>query len=280
MVADRELVGAMLREHADEAARAMGGFAASEVAEFLAEWPAEAIAPVAEALPAPMLGAVLASAAPDQARALVTLLEVDTLAAAVRPLDEPLRERLLATLEDRTRALVRERLEQAERTAGAVAEPRVIAVAIDATVAEALEAVRRTPRAGPEVFVVDPPSTFRGQIAVPELLQAAPETRLGGLLEGAATSISMRAPVGSLASHPGWRRHHALAVVDDGGRLLGAVSAEQLAQASRGTGAARPVGMAVPLAELGWLGLTGVIDGLAHVATRSTPPSGANEEVA
>lgn len=273
MTADHDLINAVLSEHPRDSARIIGGFPPAEVAAFFADWPPAVVARVAEALPAPALAAALASADPAVADALLSVLPLDTVAGALRPLGESLRSRLSASLDDRTRALLRERLTQAERTAGAVADREVVALAGDATVAGALDAVRHARGPIAEVFVVEPPAAYRGQIKLAVLLRAAPETPLRALLSGAVEPISMRTPVRAMTSHPGWEMNHTLAVVDDDGRLLGSVSAAQLARSGRPTTDVGQVGVAVSLAELGWLGLTGVLDGLAHVGTRPTTPS-------
>lgn len=273
IAADRQLVGMALSQHAGEAARVIAGFSASEVAAFVADWPPEAVVPVAEALPAPTLAAVLSALEATHARALIAMLEVDTIASALRPLDEPLRERLLAMLDDRPQAVVRARLAQSARTAGAVADPHVVALPLEATVADALVAIRDARSAPPEIFVVEPPATLRGQIKLPLLIASAPETPLRALLSDSVESISMRAPVRTMVNHRGWRSNHLLAVVDDNGRLLGSVSAAQLAQVDPGNRDGSQPAAVVSLAELGWLGLTGVLDGLARVATPAPAPA-------
>ncbi len=87
-----------------------------------------------------------------------------------------------------------------------VDDPRVFALAAEATVAEAIAAVRAGSGATPEyVFVVERPATFIGQVATAELLRLDPASRLAEVVIRPAAAIHARAGPRAIVAHPGWQ---------------------------------------------------------------------------
>jgi hypothetical protein len=82
----------------------------------------------------------------------------------------------------------------------------------------------------------------------------------------------------AILAHPGWRRFHALPVVDRDAVLLGAIRYQTfrgLEDAARDQSRrADAVTTVFALGELYWLGLSGLLDGLSSVVKRRTPPDG------
>jgi magnesium transporter len=89
------------------------------------------------------------------------------------------------------------------------------------------EAVDRVREAAGEarynLYVVDRDQLLVGVVNLRELLMAEPGAPLSSLMKTAVHRLSARADRPTVVSHPGWRLVHALPVVDERGRYLGAV---------------------------------------------------------
>jgi len=109
-------------------------------------------------------------------------------------------------------------------------------------------------------------------VSLRELLDPA---RRGPLLSlaRAVEPFPARADVAAMSVHPGWYEHDSLPVVDERGVYLGAVRHERLRQQQGAPGARRTRGgveAVVALGELYWLGLSGLVTGLASAGPRAT----------
>ena len=163
----------------------------------------------------------------------------------------------------------------ADDTAASLADPRAITLPADASIADALEAVREATEGPREyVFVVEPPARLVGQLSASELIRRDPATRLAEAVEGSPAALSANADIRSVLSHLGWQSRSALPVVDREGRFIGAISVAELQRQFQEPRRQRTgVSTAVSLGELYWLGLAGVLDGLGSVASRSAASS-------
>jgi CBS domain-containing protein len=207
-----------------------------ELMQLVGRLPVPRAAEVLRAVPATSAAGALGGSRPDVAAGLVRELggeqaldilarmQTDDLAAVLRSLDEPERERLLAGLESGQAETVRPLLAQAEDTAGAIMTPEVRTAAAD----EPLDVVRARVAADPPpveglltVVVVDDERRPLGVIPARRLLagNGAPvdvppvrtDTPLDDVLELFATYDVLLVPV-----------------VDDTGALAGAVAIDDL----------------------------------------------------
>jgi predicted transcriptional regulator len=97
--------------------------------------------------------------------------------------------------------------------------------------------------------------------------------------------LSVGMPVAIVRQHPGWRRHHAMPVVDDQERLVGAIQYRMLRKLEREApdreaDAARLTANA--LAEIFQLGTTGLVSAIAGTASAGRDldrPMGSGDEV-
>lgn len=270
--ADRPLVEAYLRRHPLSSARTLERFQAAEVAAALAESPPDRVAAVLErmtpSLAAPTLAA-LAEPAPVLAH-----LRVDTAGILLRRLPADEQSRLLGLLSQGARDRLVRVLDHPEGSAGALADPTVVVLPEDATIETALSSVRRTAeQVMYYLYVVDRSGRLAGVLTLRELMLAEPTTTVGSAMRRSPARLQASADRAAVVAHPGWREFHALPVVDGAGRFVGALRYETLRlldrEAEPGPGGDL-VSAALSLGELYWVGLTGVLEGLAHAAARGT----------
>jgi magnesium transporter len=205
---------------------------------------------------------------PGAAASLVAALRTDLAAAILRRLDEASTTAILAQLPSDDARLLRAVLRYPDSTAGALMDPRVIAACDDVTVGEARATLHRSPRdMHGYLYVVDRTHRLTGAVALRELMLARPAEPLAAIMSSPAARLSARMGRAAIAGHPGWRRFHALPVVDEESRLVGAIRYEtfRMLEDSAPGRPRRPeaVNTVFALGELYWLGLAGVLDGLA-----------------
>jgi magnesium transporter len=103
-------------------------------------------------------------------------------------------------------------------------DPEVLALPLDLTAGEALARVREQPeQARYNLYVVDGEQRLVGALNLRELLVADPSDRLADLMASEPLRLVATADRALVVSHPGWRRVHALPVVDEDDRYLGAL---------------------------------------------------------
>jgi predicted transcriptional regulator len=92
-------------------------------------------------------------------------------------------------------------------------------------------------------------------------MAADPAHQLSAVMQRNPVRLDARADVPTVAAHPAWRDFDALPVVDDAGRLVGAIRHKTIRQMGRES---RPPMMAtlVGLSELYWTGLAGILSSL------------------
>jgi Mg/Co/Ni transporter MgtE len=106
-----------------------------------------------------------------------------------------------------------------------------IALGIDATVAQAVEALRAfdgDPESVTEIYLVDDKRILRGAISLARLVLAQPETHLSVLAEARVLSCPSGLHQNELAELFDKYNLHALAVVDPQGRMVGVVQADHV----------------------------------------------------
>jgi Mg/Co/Ni transporter MgtE len=104
-----------------------------------------------------------------------------------------------------------------------------VSVALDATVAQAAEALKSfdgDPESVTEVYMLDEKRVLRGAIPLARLVMAQPETRLAVLAEARVLSCPIDLQQYELAELFDKYNLHALAVVDAQGRMVGVVEAD------------------------------------------------------
>jgi flagellar motility protein MotE (MotC chaperone)/sporulation protein YlmC with PRC-barrel domain len=159
--------------------------------------------------------------------------EMDPGAAAdlLAELPEEQSDAILEEMEPEERQEVEELLEFDEKSAAGCMTTDFVAVGKDATVAQAVEALRAfdgDPESVTEIYLLDDHSVLRGAIPLAQIVMAQPETRLSTLAEARVLSCPINLHQNELAELFDKYNLHALAVVDTQGRMVGVVQADHV----------------------------------------------------
>lgn len=272
MDSDRLLLLRFVENHPADAARILEGFQAPEATELLEALPSQSAAPILE-LMSPAAGVeCLAEMGGEKAAAILSRMELDSAAGFLRRMEPELRTALLETAPVDFATPLRLLLRYPVGTAGSFMDPRALAAARDVTISDALDLLKRSPRQSLHyLYVIDRKGRLVGVTDVRELLGMPPEVKLEDRMKTNVSRLPGRADRSVILAHPGWSQFHALPVVDEEGRFLGAIRYETLRRLeteAEARGSETPVSVAVSLGELFWVGLSGLLEGLGHVATR------------
>jgi len=162
-------------------------------------------------------------------------MEFDDLADLLAEMPGEQRSTVLEAMDEDDAAVVRQLLSYQEGTAGAMMTPEIIIMAPTATVAEALAQVRDPEwlvSIAAQVFVVQPPlsaptGTYLGVVHLQRLLREPPYTELGKCISKEPT-ISPDVSDSEVAERVASYNLLAVGVCDDGGRLLGAITVDDV----------------------------------------------------
>src|SRR5215218_9670062 len=145
------------------------------------------------------------------------------------------RNRLLELMEPDEAEPVRQLLKYSEDTAGGIMTSEPVILTPDATIAEALARVREpelTPALASQVYVCRPPSAtptgrYLGLAHIQRLLREPPSTLVSGVLDD-LEPLRPEAPLGEVTRYFATYNLVAAPVVDAQGRLVGAVSVDDV----------------------------------------------------
>ena len=143
---------------------------------------------------------------------------------------------LLELMEPEEAEDVRRLMSYVEDTAGAMMTPEPVILGPDATIADALAHVRNpdlTPALAALVYVCRPPletptGRFLGVAHIQRLLREPPSTLVAGALDDSLEPLRPEATIDQVAAHLATYNLVAAPVVDENGRLIGAVSVDDL----------------------------------------------------
>src|SRR5262249_55883533 len=213
-----------------------------DVASMLGDLPQESQLVVFRLLPDERAGAVL-SEVDDQtllglARAMdetalsriLNNMPADHAAEVVEELPAEQAEKLLDLMQEEKSEDVQELLEYPEQTAGRLMSPNVVAVPETATVAQALEHIRRSAPEGRgfEVYVVDQHNHFVGVVPLRRLLTVDPSTPVYAIRDQDVVSVTAETDQEDVARVVAKYDLVAVPVVDRANRLIGTISVEDV----------------------------------------------------
>ncbi len=262
-VATIELAETFVRAYPAAAARRAEGAPPAEVADLLAKLaPEDAAALLARLIPLAAAPA-LAAMPPSSAAGLAERLGPLRLTLLLRRMQTAEVSALVAALPEKTQKLVRRLLGYRPDQAGSRMDPSAPAVSDDASAQHALDMVRRSPESALNyVYVVNERQQLIGVVSMRELMLTNPETPVASIMTKNPQRLRADEPVQGVLVHPGWRRTHALPVVDARDCFLGVVrySAFRTLEAELGQARSGPVAgqTAEALAELLWIGTAAI----------------------
>jgi magnesium transporter len=159
--------------------------------------------------------------------------EMDPGAAAdlLAELPEEQSDAILEEMEPEERQEVEELLEFDEKSAAGAMTTEFVQVGPQATVAQAVQALRNydgDPESVTEIYLLDEKRTLRGAVSLARVVMAQPEARLSVLAEPRTISCPADLNQNELAEMFDKYNLHALPVVDAIGRMVGVVHADHV----------------------------------------------------
>ncbi len=203
-----------------------------EVAEALDD---ERLADVLGELPGAEQITILGTLEERRAADVLEEMDPDDAADLLAELSNVDRDRLLELMEPGEAEPVRQLLKYSEDTAGGMMTSEPVILAPDATIAEALARVREpelTPSLASQVYVCRPPSAtptgrYLGLAHIQRLLREPPSTLVSGALDD-LEPLRPEAPLAEVTRYFATYNLVAAPVVDEQGRLVGAVSVDDV----------------------------------------------------
>jgi magnesium transporter len=266
-----------LEDHPDKAAAVLERVSFSDAAALLSELDPTLAAQALARLSASLAVDCLRSMHGEQVAKVLAEVPLDLAARLLRRAEEETRDRWLTTLPPDRAEQLRRRLRYPPGTAGALADPLVLALPADLPVSEAQKQLRRSAeRAYYYIYVVDRDHRLVGALDIRELMLAQTRDSLEGVMHRDPVRIPASSDLATITAHPGWRELDALPVVDSGGVFMGIVRHRTLRQMTglgTGPGQGEPaVRTLVSLGELYWAGLSAFLAGLGRKG-EAPPPS-------
>jgi magnesium transporter len=269
--ADEHLALAYVGNHPENAARLLEQTDPREAADLLERIPPAMAAAVCSSLGLSSASACAVHLSDHRLTAIAELLPLTTAAALLRRVDPDRRTAVLASLGEAKRERLQALLTYPENTAGALADPEVVALSADIP----SEVARRQLEDVPGhllnyVYVVNRERVLVGTLNIQELMAARPTVALELVMQRDPVRLDAHADVTTVAVHPAWRDFDALPVVDGAGRLVGAIRHRMIRRMSEDTRSSM-VGALIGLSEVYWAGLSGIVATLAQAQAQEDP---------
>lgn len=271
---ERSVALGFLCEHPAAAARLLERSEEQEVARVLEQLEPQDLARVLSAFSPSVSSRQLAILSTSRAVGAVSALGPERGAVLMRRVPGERREELMTALSEADRRSFEKLLRYPEGSAGALMDPHAATFHREQTVGEVLEVIRSRWRdLRYYVFVLDDEHRLAGVLSLRELVASPIDAALGSVMHSPVESISARASRRGILAHEGWKRFPQLPVVDESDRLLGVLryrTLRRLQDAGDDDEAADPLGLALALGELFWLGAAGVFRGLSAESALAT----------
>lgn len=260
MSAGDELSARFAATHPEDAAVVLERAQPEETAAFLSVIPAAASAIVVRRMNMSLAAAALSALEVGRAAALIEELPPSHAASLLRHLGNEKAEALLAIVEEKVARALRGVLRHRQGSAGALADPQVLTLPSDLSVADAQKHLRRL--AGDvayNVYVTDRDHRLVGVVTVRELLLARPKQTLDAIMIRQPFRLAADSDLAAIVGHPGWEQFDMLPVVDKTGAFLGAIrhrSIRQLARTRGSSGLVNIINVAMNIADMYWTTLS------------------------
>jgi CBS domain-containing protein len=205
----------------------------SEVAVALDD---ERLADVLEELPRSDQVEIVGEFDPDRAADVLDVMDPDAAADLLGELPAEQRERLLTLMEPKEAAPVRRLLSYPDDTAGGMMTTDPVTVPPDATVAEALAQIRNpdlNPALAAQVYVCRPPvetptGRYIGMVHFQRLLREPPSSLVSGIVDTELAPLRPTLPLVTVACYLATYNLVAVAIVNEEGQLIGAVTVDDV----------------------------------------------------
>jgi len=174
---------------------------------------------------------IIESLETEKAADIIEEMEPDEAADALAELEEGRSEEILEEMENEPKTEVQELLEYEEDTAGGLMTTNFIALHENATVADALAALRGNEEmldSLTTLFLIDQDERLKGSLPVPRVFLSTPETPLKTLTADEVISVSVQEESKRVTEVFDKYNLLTLPVIDEEGRLTGVVTADDI----------------------------------------------------
>jgi CBS domain-containing protein len=217
-------------------AHAVEGMPASRRSQLAAALDDEELADLLEEMPEQDQIRLLDSLELERSADVVEEMEPDDAADLLAEMPADKRERLLTAMESVPAAELRRLLRYDPTTAGGLMTPQPVIVTPDTSVAEVLARIRNPDMpvtSATQVYVCEPPMVtptgrYLGSVGFQRLLRRAPATLVGECIEDGSVFVRPDLPEPELAARLAAYNLVSVAVCDDDGRLVGAVTVDDV----------------------------------------------------
>lgn len=224
MSADVLLVRAFAAAHPDEVARFIERLPPEEAAEVIAALEAESAAEVLSRAVPSIASTSLARLETEAGGQLLEACHPSLAAGLLFRMDHATRTRLLGAVSPARAEDLKRMTDYGPRRAGGRLDPRAPALPETLLVSEVLERLRAYPAGVMHyVYAIDSERRLTGVVNMRELMLASAGAPLGTIITRDPETLYAHDPLEVIARHAGWKRNHALPVVDRDRRLLGAL---------------------------------------------------------
>jgi CBS domain-containing protein/sporulation protein YlmC with PRC-barrel domain len=194
------------------------------------------LADVLEELPEDDQVEILAGLDVERAADVLEAMEPDDAADLLNELDPAQAERLLSRMEPDDAAQMRRLRAYDDESAGGLMTAEPLVLGPEASIAEALAMVRReeiSPATAASVYVCRPPletptGKYLGMVHIQRLLREPPHAAVGSILDKDIDPLAPDDPLGRVTRIMATYNHVSLPVCDRDGRLLGAVTVDDV----------------------------------------------------
>jgi CBS domain-containing protein/sporulation protein YlmC with PRC-barrel domain len=217
-------------------AHAVEGMPASRRSQLAAALDDEELADLLEEMPEQDQIRLLDSLELERSADVVEEMEPDDAADLLAEMPAEKRERLLTAMESVPAAELRRLLLYDPTTAGGLMTSKPLIVTPDTSVAEVLARIRNPDMpvtSATQVYVCEPPMVtptgrYLGSVGFQRLLRRAPATLVGSCIEDGSVFVRPDLPEPELAARLAAYNLVSVAVCDDDGRLVGAVTVDDV----------------------------------------------------
>ena len=220
----QELQQTYIRMHPREAARYLETLSPVVAGQTLSDTDPQDTAAVMEfILPGPA-AEILKHFSHDKMAEIIVALTPSSARSILRQFDPNTQVAILSHAEPAIGSFLGRTLKYPEHTAGSLADPRVLTLPRDITVAEAQSWISVEARqAIYYLYVIGHDSTLCGVVLMKELMTADPHTLIETIMTSNVTAIPADTHDKDLLSHLGWQVFDTLPVVEQGKYFLGAL---------------------------------------------------------
>jgi magnesium transporter len=273
------LVAALIAHAPEDAARTLETLDVADAASLLGELEPELASAIVAHMEAAFAATALEQIDAASVADIVAKLQAAEAAALLRRMPST-RDAVLGACPPGLASAVRTVLAHPAHTAGALMDPQVPSLPADHTAAAACQLIRDRPeRYKHYLYVVDRAGKLVGVTRPIDVFAAPGERELADLAHSPVARVGVDDPEVAVVAHPAWARFRSLPVVDRDERLVGILRDDVVEplQRARATQSRAQVSLAMSLAELFWLGLSGVTEGVANVVGREAYHTRADE---